>query len=96
MALLFTCAVLHDLVTHTEVLDPGGSDVVVADVERIGSLEAVFDFARCTGNIVCLVVVMVEINNLLAVHELVQNATLPWADSCREAARQAKPARRAR
>jgi hypothetical protein len=96
VALLLACAVLYDLVTHTEVLDPSGPDAVVADVERVGSLEAVFDFARSTRNIVSLVVVVVEIDNLLAVHELVQNATLARADSRRKAARQAEPARRAR
>jgi hypothetical protein len=96
MALLFACAVLYDFVTHTEMLDPSGPDAVVPDVERIGRLEAVFDFARSTRNIVGLVVVVVEIDQLLAVHELVQNGTLPRADSCREAARQAEPARRAR
>jgi hypothetical protein len=96
MALLLTCAVLYDLVTHTEVLDPGSPGAVVADVKRIGGLEAVSDVARIIGNIVRLVVVVVEIDQLLAVHELVQNATLPRADSCREAARQAEPARRAR
>jgi hypothetical protein len=96
MALLFACAVLYDFVTRTKVLDPSGPDAVVPDIERIGSLEAIFDVARNTGNIVCLVVVMVEIDQLLAVHELVQNATLLRADSYREAARQAEPACRAR
>jgi hypothetical protein len=96
MALPFACAVLYDLVARTEVLDPSGPNAVVADIERFGSLEAVFDVASNTRNIVCLVVVMVEINQLLAVHELVQSATLPRADSWREAARQAEPARCAR
>jgi hypothetical protein len=96
MALLLARAVLHDLVTHTEVLDLGCPNVVVADVERIGVLEAVFDIHCAIGNIILLVVVMVEIDQLLAVHELVQNATLPRADPCREAAHQAEPTRRAR
>jgi hypothetical protein len=95
MALLFAGPVLYNLVTHTEVLDPSSPDAVVPDVERIRGLETVFDVARSTRNIVSLVVVMVKVNQLLTVRELVQNATLLWADRCGEAARQAEPARRA-
>jgi hypothetical protein len=96
MALLLACAVHHNLVTQTEVLDLGSRDAVIADVERIWGLEAVFDITRRIGNIIFLLVIMVEIDQLLAVRELLQNATLLRTDSCWEAARQAEPTRRAR
>jgi hypothetical protein len=92
VALSFADAILYDLVTHTKVLNPGGPDMVVADVKRVRCLETVLDIARRIRNIICLVVVMVKKSQLLPVRELVQNTTLPWADLCGEAARQAEPA----
>jgi hypothetical protein len=80
MTLLFACAILYDLVTHSEMLDLGGSDAVVADIERIVGLEAVCDMTSRTRDVVLLVVVMVEIHQLFAMRELVQNATLFRAD----------------
>jgi hypothetical protein len=62
MTLLLARAVLFDLVTHAKMLDSGGSDVVVANVESILILEAVFDIAHRTGDVVLLVVVMIEIH----------------------------------
>jgi hypothetical protein len=80
MTLLFACAILYDLVTHSKMLDLGGSDAVVADKERIVGLEAVCDITSRTGDVVLVVVVMVEIHQLFAMRELVQNATLFPAD----------------
>jgi hypothetical protein len=96
VALRTASAIFDGLVTNAEAVDSSGRRVVIANVERVRGLEARGDVASSTRDIVCLVVIVVEENELFAVCKLIQNATFTQVYPYGEATRQAESARRTR
>jgi hypothetical protein len=78
------------------VVNSSGRRVIIPEVERVRVLEAFGDLAFRARNVISLRVIVVENNKLLAVSQLIQDATFSWLYSNGEAARQAEAARRAR
>jgi hypothetical protein len=67
MALRKASTIPDVLVTYAEAVDSSVPGVFIANIERVWGLEPWSDFASGTGNIICLVVIVVEEGELFAV-----------------------------